>query len=388
MFERSEISILTKWWAQIPQEKITASPKLCMLYSWAWVATGHPEKSDLCLHAVEQIFGASVSDLYVDEEGTEGMAPEIRGALLEVAVVRAQLAISRGDISEALNLCNMILANLEGGNDPPYIFNIPEDSLTVVYFIMGMAHKFMGDLSAAEREFSDAASLGIKQGNMHIVAVSFGHLANVQTTQGRLSAAVHTCKQGLQVVQEMGGRLTPMSGLLKTELGNLMYERNETDAALHHLQEGIATAKPWDHWETYLPGYVSLVRLRAGLGDWGGAFAALEELEELVKNSTQPFMPYVEALRARLWVALGEVDQATRWVQTAGLTVNNEIDFIQEGLYFILARVLIAQGEYDQAAGLITRLLEGAETGGRWGGAIELLVMQTLLLDAQDRQAE
>jgi LuxR family maltose regulon positive regulatory protein len=251
-----------------------------------------------------------------------------------------------------------------------------------------MAHKFMGDLSAAEREFSDAASLGTKLGNMHIVAISFGHLANIQTIQGRLSEAVHTCKHGLQVVQELGGRLTPMSGLLRVEYGNLLYERNETDTARHHLLEGIAAAKPWNLWETYLPGYVSLARLRAGLGDWGGALAALGEFEGLVQNSNQPFMPYVEALRARLWVSRGDVEQATRWVQTAGLTEDDEINFMQAGLYLILARVLILQGEYNRAAGLIARLLEDAETGMRWGQVIELLVIQTMLLEAQGRQDE
>jgi LuxR family maltose regulon positive regulatory protein len=388
MLLRSELHILTKWWEQLPQETITSNPQLCMLYSWAWVATGHPEKAELCVQAVEGVLGASMSDLFMAEEAAEGMDPQIRGALVEVAVVRAQLAISRMDIPEALKLCDLVLAYLEEGKDQPYIFNISEDSLTGVYFILGVAHKFMGELNAAEEEFSDAASLGTKMGNMHIVAVSFGHLANVQSTQGRLSEAVQTCRHGLQVVQELGGRLTPMSGLLQVELGNLLYERNEIDAALYHLQEGIAAAKLWDYWETYLPGYVSLARLKAGLGDWGGAFAALEELEELVQNSTQPFTPYVEALRARLWVARGEVEPVTHWVQTTSLTIDDEIDFMQAGIYFILARALILQGEYEQAAGLIDHLLEDAETGARWGQVIELLVIQTLLLETQGQQDE
>jgi len=388
MMVRSELHILTKWWEQLPQEAITASPQLCIMYSWAWVATGHPEKAELCVLAVERIFGASVSDLLVEEESAEGIDPQIRGALIELAVIRAQLAISRMDIPEALKLCNLVLANLEEDEDQPHIFNISEDSLTGVYFILGMAYKFMGELSAAEEKFSDAASLGTKLGNMHIVAVSFGHLANVQSIHGRLSEAIQTCRRGLQVVRDLGGRLTPMSGLMQVELGNLLYERNQTDAALHHLQEGITAAKLWDNWETYLTGYISLARLKAGLGNWGEAFAALEELEELVQKNNQPFMPYVEALRARLWVARGEVDQVTRWVQTAGLTADDKIDFMQAGLYFILARALTLRGDYHPAGGLIARLLEDAENGARWGQVVELLVIQTMLLAAQDRREE
>jgi len=388
MLERSELNILTKWWQQIPQQVITANPRLCIMYSWAWVATGHPEKAELCVQAIEGILGATVADLFAESATTDRLDPQIRGALLEVAVVKAQLAVGHLDIVEALKLCNLVVTNLEVDKDQPHLFNIAEDSLTVVYFIMGVAHKFMGDLSAAEHEFSEAANLGSKLGNMHIVAVSFGHLANLQTTQGRLEQAVQTCEQGLQVIREMGGRLTPMSGLIQVELGNLKYERNETEAALHDLEDGIAAAKPWGHWETFLPGYVGLVRLKAGLRDWPGAFSALEELEDLAQNTTQPIMPYVQALRTRLWVSRNEVDQASRWVRTAGLTVDDQINVMQAGLYFILARVLILQGEHDQAARLITRLLEISDAGGRWGELIELLVMQTTLLEAQGQQEE
>jgi LuxR family maltose regulon positive regulatory protein len=46
--------------------------------------------------------------------------------------------------------------------------------------------------------------------------------------------------------------------------------------------------------------------------------------------------------------------------------------------YIVVARILVAQGRLDEAARLLQRLLEAAETGGRNSRVIELLMLQTL----------
>ena len=50
----------------------------------------------------------------------------------------------------------------------------------------------------------------------------------------------------------------------------------------------------------------------------------------------------------------------------------------------MLARYLCAQGQVDEAAILLQRMLAAAETGGRISRVIEILVIQSLLLQTQD----
>ena len=50
----------------------------------------------------------------------------------------------------------------------------------------------------------------------------------------------------------------------------------------------------------------------------------------------------------------------------------------------MLARVLIAQGEMDKASGLLARLRDDAEIGGRKGDLIEILALQALSLQNQE----
>ena len=382
----SQMNFLLKWQARLPRELVASRPRLCMVFTWAWVATDHPEEAEHCLQTIEQTLGAGMDDLFI-EGGAETMDPAIWGALVEVAVVRAQLAIGRGDIPEALKLTSLVLPYLED-DEGPYLHNPPKESRMVVFLVMGLVQKFSGDLSAAEMALSNAAALGQEQGNVHIVAVASGHLANVQATQGRLCRAVQTCQRGLQLVQEMAGQRSPMSGLLQAELGNLLFEQNDLEAALHHLQEGIAVAKPWSYWDTLVPGYTGLARVKAAQGDTGEAFAVLDELAAFGQDNPQAVMPAVESFRAKLWVAQGKVNGARRWAETAGLDADSEISFFREGELVILARVLMAQKEWDKAARLIDRLLDATETGKRWRRVVELLVLQALVLGAQRKQDE
>ena len=166
------------------------------------LATGHPEEAERCMQAVEQTLGTEMTELYAEGEEAKAMAPAIRGALVEVATVRSQLAIGGGDTVEALKLARLALLHLED-DEAPYLHNPPIDSRTIVFFIMGLAHKSRGELGLADKAFTEAGVLAQERDNVHIVAGTLGRQASVQAIQGHLRQAVRTCQRGLSLVQEM-----------------------------------------------------------------------------------------------------------------------------------------------------------------------------------------
>jgi LuxR family maltose regulon positive regulatory protein len=181
---------------------------------------------------------------------------------------------------------------------------------------------------------------------------------------------------------------SPASALLQVELGNLLFERNHLEEALSNLQEALAVANPWRITEALIPGYTGLARLRAAQGYWEVAFAALDELAVVGENHPQMVKPVVEAYRARLWAAQGSVDAARGWMETVGLDAGGEMEAYREDEYLILARVLIAQGEAEKAAGLLSRLLERAEESEKLGKVIEILILQGLVLQSRDEREQ
>jgi LuxR family maltose regulon positive regulatory protein len=71
--------------------------------------------------------------------------------------------------------------------------------------------------------------------------------------------------------------------------------------------------------------------------------------------------------------------------------MDDDIRYTREFEHITLARLLIAAGKsdretgtLDQATRLLGRLLQAAETGGRLGSAIQILLLQALAFQAQD----
>ncbi|MCK5646987.1 MAG: hypothetical protein KAH97_09415, partial [Anaerolineales bacterium] len=149
IFATSQLVALTRIWDQIPQEHLLNQPKLCVIFSWAWLATGHPDEAENCLKLVERSFGAEVRDLSTENETGDDLSPEALGALVEVAVIRAQIAIVQGDFEGALKLSQLVHPLMDDENGV-YLYNHPEALMTVVNFNSGLAHEFRGELEAAE----------------------------------------------------------------------------------------------------------------------------------------------------------------------------------------------------------------------------------------------
>jgi LuxR family maltose regulon positive regulatory protein len=384
---QSQQNLLLKWQDDIPGELVASHPRFCMIIAWAWVSMGHPGEAEDCLQLIEQSLGTEMVELFSERDRVEKIDSAVQSALVEIAVLRIELAIEQGNISQVFELSNLVLPYLED-DDRRYLFNQKEDLQTVVFFVLGIAYKISGKLSQADEALSQAATLGKERGNVHIVSGSVGHLASVQSMQGHLRQAVSTCQRGLKLVQEMVGEHSPMSGLIHAELGNLLYEQNDLEIALHHLQEGIDVAKPWGFMEAFVHGYTGLARIRATQGDWDGAFAALDELAELGDSNPVMVMPAVESLRVLLWLALGEIDAANRWAKNAGLDPEGEINYHRLGELMVFTHVLIARGSHNEAVDLLTRMIRTAEEAGWLGRVIEMRVLLALAHQARGENDE
>jgi LuxR family maltose regulon positive regulatory protein len=86
--------------------------------------------------------------------------------------------------------------------------------------------------------------------------------------------------------------------------------------------------------------------------------------------------------------------EAQSWVREQNLSPDDNITYLREFEHLTLARVLIARyksarvdGDLHAALGLLARLLQAAEEGGRNGSVIEILTLQSLAHQAQGDQS-
>ena len=334
MFATNRLSTFLQWWQQIPQETAAQNPQLCMAVAWAWLATGHWQESEQCLQAVERALGASMNVLLTDIDALE---PGIRSGLIEVSTIRVSFqSVAQVDVHETLAICRRILPFLVE-EDPTFLFNPPIALRPVVLFNMGLAYQAIGQLDEAAVAFAEAVELGKALRNDHIVAPAIGHLAEVEIAQGRLHRAAETCRRGIELLQTMAGKISPISGLLHIRLGQLFYEWNQLENSVQHLQEGISLAQPWHHRETLVPGYLGLVRTYRALGQEQEALNAQIAFDELVADESAAVDSMATAQHAWLHAQQGDMEAARRWADNSSLFFNEEP--LREGEALILARI-------------------------------------------------
>jgi LuxR family maltose regulon positive regulatory protein len=133
-----------------------------------------------------------------------------------------------------------------------------------------------------------------------------------------------------------------------------------------------------------------MARIRAVEGDLDGALDLLHEAERVYVRDFFPNVRPVEAMKARVWVAKGELGEAAGWVRERGLSARDELSYLREFEHITLARVLLARYKTDranplvaEAMSLLNRLLKAAEEGGRTGSLIEIMILQALAHNAQ-----
>jgi LuxR family maltose regulon positive regulatory protein len=377
LFESGDLTIVLRWLEAMPQGQVRADPQLSMIYAWGLLATSQMDAVEPHLQDIEHVFGITADG----SAETLALPADTRGGLAEILCIRANLAFHHQNLPRVLELSRQALAYLTEDVDRG-LFQTRRTFDGVAWFNMALVYEFSGDVPAATDAFTQTLKLGRQGGNQPLIQVSGGHLAQLRMIQGRLHQAAEIYQQTLSSSSSYPG---PLSGLIHTGLGAILCEWNDLERAASHFRQGIELGRQWNNWETLLPGYLGLIRVKVAQNQVDEAFALLDQLTALAQQSQAPWgSSLISAHRARLEARRGNVEAAARWAQSAGLNMERDMPSMQEAEAIILARVLIAQDKLDEAVHLTDRLLAAAEAGKRWGRVIEILVLRALALHARE----
>jgi LuxR family maltose regulon positive regulatory protein len=215
-------------------------------------------------------------------------------------------------------------------------------------------------------------------------------LADIRIAQGRLREAMRTYERALRLATEQGDPAMRGTADMHVGMGEIHRERNDLHAATRHLlrskEQGGHTGFPQYRYRWR----VAMARILEAEGDLDGALELLDEAERLYVSDFHPDVRPVAASMARVWVAQGRLGEALDWAREQGLSAHDDLSYLREFEHITLARILLARYRSDreeqpihEAMGLLERLLQAAEEGGRMGNVIEILVLQALAYEAQ-----
>ena len=254
---------------------------------------------------------------------------------------------------------------------------------------LGVAYALNGDMKAASRTFAEAQAVSESADNAYTVQIVSWRSARLQVAQGRLRRAAGIYRKLLhQASEHVALGQLPVAGYCHIDLGDLLREWNELGTAAQHLEAGIERIERAGSPTILLDGYIALARLRQALGDDEGAAGALRRARWLTEEYKLParFVFRLGAHEARLWLAQGDLESATRWARDLGLDPD-EVSYLREPEHLALARLLIAQGDPAGAQRPLGRLLAAAELGGRLKTATEIRMLQAMALRRQGADA-
>jgi LuxR family maltose regulon positive regulatory protein len=363
------------WMNHIPETLLLTRPRLCIYHALALLFTNALAAAEARVQNAEQCIGPDTPSAQI--QNITGYA----------AAIRANLALYSGDLASCVAYGEQVLALL------PEIEVIAH---TTARLHVARGFRVTGDVTLASERRAAATVAPIRAtGNLLGTVGAVINLARLRELQGRLRAAATTYHELVQIaagLEELRG-LTG-SPAYYIGLGELHREWNELDTAQAYLDQvmklqpdtGMADAE-------YLTfGFISLARLHHARGEHSAVQETLATFDALAHR--RGFVPHLvlraRAVQAQLALSSGNLAAAITWADASGLRADDEISFLQEPEYLVIARVWVAQAgrvptsdSLQQALYLLDRLMADASAKARMSSVLEILIVQALALAAQ-----
>ncbi len=372
----SKVSTIPRWLAKLPDELITTRPWLCIALASARMAIGRLDDVEPLLKSAEDMLSTAK-----EEEISESFAGHttIRSV---VTALRAS-AGTQGDIDIQRTLEPCLEAFEQLPDDETF-------ARSLIAMNLGVAYAMRGEMNAASRFLNESVTLAQGTGNPYLALIAMGCLAEIQAKMGLLRQATETNRHALRLGAEWSDTGEPLSATsyAHISLAQVLYQWNELDEASQHFMRGIQLSEQCGTAlivQFFYPGLALMEEFQSKTN----TMSELHDLpKRIVYTSHKALLSRLfRAWQARLSLAHGDLEATQRWAacHEIELSVQNPPDLWQEFPYLTLVRLYIARGKAEEIDELLERMRQKAESEGRTGSIIEILVLQSISLKTQGK---
>jgi LuxR family maltose regulon positive regulatory protein len=282
-------------------------------------------------------------------------------------MAKAYVARVRGDGAQVIELSAQALSLLPPDEPSPR---------SIVAVNLGLAQWFRGSLKEAKEALLEAQRAGRASGNEYARWMASVFLNKIEAARGRLRQAAESCRQ---IIHQAGQ--PPVVCLAHYDLGRLLYEWNDLEAAASHLQQGIELARRAGSVEFEGGGYSILAFVRRAQGEIAAARAALRKAEPLLAHPGVPAATrtYNLVYQAAVALAQQDLDAAARVAERFPSSPQEAGSFADYLLLMLArARLLLAQRQREAAAGPLATAYGMASQAGWQSLAIQARALQAV----------
>src|SRR4029453_2987834 len=326
------------WLKVLPDDTVRRSPVLSVFYGDMLMHSGDLDAVEPRLDDAERVL-AAVPD---GEALPWADTAELRTLPATIAIYRASLAQARGDTAATAKHARRAL-DLAG----------PEDHLARAGAagFLGLAAWAQGDVSGALETFSQAVASLHAAGNLVDELSSTVVLADLWMAAGRPSKAHRVCERALQRAEAQGEGLAQAITNLHVGLSEIDVEVGDLERGRKHLEAAAASADRAGMNEGRYRWFVAMGLLAQADGEPDEAVNSLDRAAELYRPGFFPAVLPIGAIKARIWIAQGNLSDAADWARDRGVSVTDDASYLCEFDHLTLVRLILAQPRRAHHAG-------------------------------------
>jgi len=384
-----DLSLQTETWFSwvktLPENIIEARPVLNVNYAWALLYVGELEAALTRLEKIEAQLEQTNNNFANTDKLPVGIIvfdnKQYNLLPATVASAKGYHAQSLGDVTSTIKYTRQTLALLPSDD------HFKRGGATA---LLGLAYYSIGELKSAFQTFSDSIDSIKKSGHgLYVIGGTFV-LADIRIAQGRIHDAKRLYENALKFVQEQESP-PPGTAYIYLGLGQIYLEQGDGDTAKGYLQrsEEIGEKVDLQYWQFRL--CLAQAQVKRSAGNLTSALDLLTQAEKLYYRSAVPDLKPIAARKVRIWLEQGKLSKALAWQQEQNISIDDELSYQHEFEHLTLVRILIAQFKDKQeshfiheAITLLDRLLTAANEGDRKKSVIEIHMLKSLALHAQE----
>ena len=361
--------LLLKWVRSLPDRAVRRSPVLSVAVGWSCMVAGDLDGLEARLADAERALAAGDTDPELRSRWAD--TDYLRTAPATIAVYRAALAQARGDVPGTVRHARHAL-DMAG----------PDDHLVRAggAGFLGLAEWAAGDVAEALSTYSKAVASLHAAGNLVDELDATISLADMWVTAGRPGRARRLYEQALQTATGRGEPFPRATADLHTGLAELDRESGDLPGAQAHLETARALAGRSFITENQHRWFLAMADLRAAAGDFAAAHELIEQASALYRAGFYPDIRPIPAVRARLHIAEGDLPAAATWADDAGVTVDDDPNYLHEYEHLTLVRLMLARHRAGAPVGAVLDLLVRLEVAalhtGRHRSVLEIRLLR------------
>jgi LuxR family maltose regulon positive regulatory protein len=353
VWDRGQQHRLLDWLGRLPPSCIEARPRLDIYIARGLAMNGKLAEAEARLKVIVRS---------LEEAKGEGGTAQAETADLQgrAASIQAFLAAYQGRIEGMIKFSRTALDLLDQNN---IMWRGAALSM------LGLAHSWAGDgnVLLGEPVFREAVGMAQESGNIYFYLFSGNALAATESLKGNLNTALDMVDDLLSLAEKTGASDTGMAGAVLAVKGSLLSEFRGPEESLPLIEQGLRiTGRSRDRMG-FLGCLVNKLQALLNFGRFHEAQKTLDELKAAVKTFPAPpwMRQIMTAIQGKIWLALGNMDALKLWVLNNGLDAEDDLSFRREYIYLVLARYSISQGDHRKGEGLLKRMIDFSEAGGR-----------------------